>query len=162
MPIKPTTPTAEITRYMTDKIRRMKQALAYNLFYVGEQVVNHARSLPSPSAAQFDGKITPHQPNYIDWSKNLRSSIGYVVVIDGEVVQASSFEPLGDDTEGAKKGKEYALQLASEFPHSVALIVVAGMKYAAYVTAKGYDVIDSAELLADKLVPEMLKKLGII
>lgn len=162
MSIKPITPPAEITQFIADKIKRTKQALAYNLFYIGEQVVNHARSLPSPSAAQFDGEIPPHQPNYIDWSKNLRSSIGCVVAIDGEVVQASSFEPIGGDTEGAKEGKEYALQLASEFPHSVALIVVAGMRYASYVAAKGYDVIDSAELLADKLVPEMLKKLGII
>ena len=35
------------------------------------------------------------------------------------------------------------------------------MRYASFVSAKGYDVLDSAELLAERLVPDMLKRLGL-
>jgi hypothetical protein len=41
------------------------------------------------------------------------------------------------------------------------LILVAGKEYAAYVSAR-YDVLDSAELLAEKLLPGILKKLGFL
>jgi hypothetical protein len=52
------------------------------------------------------------------------------------------------------------MQLVSKFPKGIVLIVDAGMHYASYVSAKGYDVIDSAELLAQQLVPEILKRLS--
>ena len=41
----------------------------------------------------------------------------------------------------------------------VALVVVAGMNYAAYVEAKGYNVLSSAEHLAERELPRMLEKL---
>lgn len=161
MPIKRLTPTTEIDRYITGRVEALKKAIVYNLCAVGEQVVNHARSLPSLSAADFKGrKIPPHQPNYMDWTANLRSSIGYVVSVDGEIVQMSSFNTVKEGREGSRGGKEYAMQLVRDFPHGIVLIVVAGMNYASYVSAKGYDVLDSSELLADKLVPQMLQQLG--
>ena len=40
-----------------------------------------------------------------------------------------------------------------------ALVVVAGMNYAAYVEAKGYNVLSSAEHLAERELPRMLDKL---
>lgn len=159
MPIKRLTPTAEIDRYITGRVEAIKKAIVYNLFAVGEQVVNHARSLPSLSAADFKGrKIPPHQPNYMDWTANLRSSIGYVVAVDGEIVQMSSFDVVKEGGEGAKGGKEYAMQLVRDFPKGIVLIVVAGMNYASYVSAKGYDVLDSSELLADKLSSKIKKQ----
>lgn len=163
MPIKRLTPPAEIDRFIETEMERWKKALVYNLCAIGEQVVNHARSLPSPSAAGFTGgmRIPPHQPNYMDWTSNLRSSIGYVVAVDGDVVQLSSFDAINEGSEGSKSGKAYAMQLIQDFPKGIVLIVVAGMNYASYVSAKGYDVLDSSELLADKLVPKMLSKLGI-
>jgi hypothetical protein len=127
--------------------------------YVGEQVVNHARSLPSMNPAGLK-HIPPHQPNYIDWTANLRSSVGYVVVVEGQVAKMSDFTPVKNGTQGATDGKAFAMQLVSKFPKGIVLIVVAGMHYASYVSAKGYDVIDSAELLAQQLVPEILKRLS--
>ena len=59
-----------------------------------------------------------------------------------------------------KKGAAFAKKLVRRFPHGVCLIVVAGMEYAAHVKNKGYDVLDSSELLADRIVPSMLKQLG--
>ncbi len=163
MPIKRLTPKAEIDRFIAARIEAINNALVYNMCAIGEQVVNHARSLPSPNAAAFRGSkvIPPHQPHYMDWTDNLRSSIGYVIAIDGKIVQMSSFDVVKNGGKGATEGKEFALQLIKDYPQGIVLIVVAGMNYATYVSAKGYDVLDSSELLAEKLVPQMLKKLGI-
>jgi len=144
MPIKRLTPTTEIDRYIAGRVEAIKRALVYNLCAVGEQVLNAARLTNS----------------YKDQTGNLRSSIGYVVAVDGEIVQMSSFDTVKEGREGSRGGKEYAMQLVRDFPHGIVLIVVAGMNYASYVSAKGYDVLDSSELLADKLVPQMLQQLG--
>lgn len=144
MPIKRLTPTTEIDRYIVGRVEAIKRALVYNLCAVGEQVLNAARLTNS----------------YKDQTGNLRSSIGYVVAVDGEIVQMSSFDTVKEGREGSRGGKEYAMQLVRDFPHGIVLIVVAGMNYASYVSAKGYDVLDSSELLADKLVPQMLQQLG--
>lgn len=144
MPIKRLTTTAEIDRYITGRVEAIKKALVYNLCAVGEQVLNAARLTNS----------------YKDQTGNLRSSIGYVVAVDGEIVQMSSFDTVKEGREGSRGGKEYAMQLVRDFPHGIVLIVVAGMNYASYVSAKGYDVLESSELLADKLIPQMLQQLG--
>ena len=155
MPIKKLTPQDDTQRYVDGQMERLLQAVVYNLQHIGEQCVNHARSLPSPPA---ELRGTPHAPHYIDDSGNLRASIGYVVAVDGKVVQADGFKGAQN---GASEGAAYASDLVHrEFPHGIVLILVAGMRYAAYLSARGYDVIDSAELLADRLVPQLLSQLG--
>lgn len=111
---------------------------------IGEQVLNVARSTNS----------------YKDQTGNLRSSIGYVIAQDGKVVRASSFAQVKQGGNGTEQGRSYAESLAAKFSQGIVLIVVAGMNYAAYVKKKGYDVIDGSELLAEKLVPQMLTELG--
>lgn len=159
MGITQTTPASEIDKYIEEQIERMINAIIYDLKYVGERVVNHAKELPSPSAADFPTfpHIPPHQPNYMDRTHNLRASIGYVISVDGKLVDDFGFDSSG---RGGKDGIKYAKEVARQFPKGIVLIVVAGMNYASYVSAKGYDVLDSAELLADKLVPQILKQLG--
>ena len=144
MPIKNLTPEGAISDFIGQQVERITSARIYNLCAVGEQVLNQARSTNS----------------YKDQTGNLRSSIGYVVAVDGEVVQSSSFEVVKDGADGSRDGKSYALDLVKQFPAGIVLIVVAGMNYASYVSAKGYDVLDSSEVLADRLVPEILKQLG--
>lgn len=139
-------------------MEKLKRAIIYNLSAIGEKVVNHARSLPSPPQTMAG---QPHQPNYIDWTANLRNSIGYVIVVDGQVHKMGAFGKPGGSGEGRSTGQAYARSLAREFPEGIALVVVAGMRYASYVSAKGYDVLDSSELLAEELVPKMLEKLGL-
>ena len=141
---------------------RVERALVNTLRYAGEQCVNEARSLPSPSAADFPDypKIPPHQPNYIDWTKNLRSSIGYVVVVDGQVVSGQdSFKAEQGGEEGARKGLEFAMETVERYKTGIVLILVAGMHYAAYVQSKGYDVLNSAVIKAEEIVPSLLKQL---
>ncbi|MDR0207341.1 MAG: hypothetical protein LBI45_08820 [Bacteroidales bacterium] len=147
MPIKRETPNSAIDDYIKEFLEERKQLIIKNLAYVGENCVNEARS--------YSGK------QYKDQTGNLRSSTGYVVVSDGNIVQAGNFQQIKRGSEGTKDGESFARQIASQFPKGICLIVVAGMKYATNVSAKGYNVLDSAELLADKLVPQMLEQLGV-
>lgn len=145
MPIQRITPQADIDRFIAERIEALNNALVYRMCAIGEQVLNAARATNS----------------YKDQTGNLRSSIGYAVSMDGNIVQMSSFETVKNGGTGSKTGKDYVMQLIKGFPQGIVLIVVAGMNYASYVSAKGYDVLDSSELLAKKLVPQMLKKLGL-
>lgn len=157
MAVKRTTPQSEIDREIEKAVKQLEKGIIRNLNIVGTKVVTHARNLLSPQAESKNPP--PHQPNYIDWTGNLRSSIGYVVVKDGKIVNEKGFEVVKDGHEGSELGREYAEQLATQVQSGYALIVVAGMGYASYVTNKGYDVIDSAELLAEKLASELMKDL---
>ena len=145
MPIRRETTDSAIDEYIEKLVDRKTKALIRDYCYIGEQCVNHARI----------------HGNYGNPTGNLRSSIGYVVVMDGEIVQMSSFESIFDGQKGSVDGKAFALQIASRFPKGICLIVVAGMKYASSVSGRGKDVLDSSELLAEQLVPKMLRKLGI-
>lgn len=144
MPIKRKTSDAEIGRMVEQKMQRIIDAAIYNLSYVGERVLNEARSSGS----------------YKDQTGNLRSSVGYVLVVDGKVVKSSSFETVKGGGQGSSEGRAYVQTLVSKFPQGIALIVVAGMNYASYVSAKGYNVLDTAEVLAQRLVPQMKQQLG--
>ncbi len=161
MGMRQTTPQGRIAAYIEKQVERYEKALLDALEQVGKQCVKAARDLPSPKFLnRSHQEIPPHQPHYIDWTGNLRSSIGYVIVRGGNIVTQSGFKSTKGGDEGAAEGKAYAEQLAAKFPHGIALVVVAGMNYAAYVSAKGYDVLDTAELLAEKLVPQMMKQLS--
>ncbi len=145
MSMKMTTPQKAIDDYLEECIRRAEEAVIYNLQYIGEQVLNRVRSAGS----------------YQDRTGNLRSSTGYVIAKDGRIVSSSDFAAVksGGKT-GSRSGKEFAKSLASRYGEGIVLIVVAGMSYAYYVKKRGYDVLDSGELLADDLVPRMLRSLG--
>lgn len=147
MPITQLTPMSEIERYTEEQIERLKISILRTFMYIGEACLNKARSTDS----------------YKDQTGNLRSSIGYVIVEDGRVVQASDFSPSDKGTDkatGQATGKAYANELAARFPSGLTLLIVAGMNYAAYVSAKGYDVLDSSELKADLLTEKLLKQVG--
>lgn len=140
------TPMSEIDDYIEQQIKRITDAMLYNLQYVGERCLNTARQTNS----------------YKDQTGNLRSSLGYVIAMDGKIVHNSTFEIVKDGGDGKKSGIQFAKEIVRQFPEGIVLVVVAGMHYAQYVSATGRDVIDSAELLADKLVPQILKQLGFI
>ena len=92
----------------------------------------------------------------------LLSSTGYKVFVDGVAVHsqfdAASGAESGAAATGMKSGSDLADKISKE-TKGVALVVVAGMNYAAYVEAKGYNVLSSAEHLAERELPRMLDKL---
>ena len=113
------------------------------------EAVAEARAQPSPGYYPFEmrGKVEPHQPNYIDWTNNLRSSIGYILYYNG-IEHKKLF--MGTQ-EGMKAGEEAARKVASGNPNGIFACIVAGMNYALFVESKGYNVIsDQAMTVKDK------------
>lgn len=92
----------------------------------------------------------------------LLSSTGYQVFVDGVAIHSQFDATSGAESEaaarGIKTGQTIAEQIGKE-TKGVALVVVAGMNYAAYVEARGYNVLTSAEHLAERELPKMLEKL---
>lgn len=95
------------------------------LQYMGEEFVNKAR---------LSG-------NYTDRTGNLRSSIGYIIILNGKTID-KNFQ--GPKTEGRSQAQKVAQEVAFQYPSGYVLIGVAGMSYAAYVEAKGFDVISGS------------------
>jgi hypothetical protein len=97
------------------------------LSYLGEEFVNRARLINT----------------YLDQTGNLRSSIGYVIAKDGKILRRN-YDQVGDANEGVTKGMNLADEAAAEHPNGIVLIVTAGMQYALYVEAMGYDVLSGS------------------
>lgn len=97
--------------------------------------------------------------NWDDHSGNLRSSIGFIVMHDGREF-ARNFELYnGRGEEGLKKGQSYAEELASQYPNGFALIIVAGMEYAAYVESiQSKIVLEGGRKLSKDLYKELVSK----
>ncbi len=102
--------------------------------------------------------------NYMDQTGNLRSSIGFCIVADGKVVNSVFADQMGDgkptNPEGIAQSRKTLAGVASAKTSGITLIVVAGMSYAIYVEGRGKNVLTSAELLAERVVPDMLQQLG--
>ena len=116
------------------------------LKWVGEKAVNEAKE----------------NGNYQDHTANLRNSIGYVVSVDGQVVDENfnaskhGAEPSNEDP--LKYGRTLAVEVAQS-KRGISLVVVAGMRYASYVESKGRVVLTSAEQFASQYLPNLLKQL---
>ncbi len=127
------------------------------LCVLGERVVKYARE----------------NGNYTDQTSNLRNSIGYIVIQSNKIVYDSfvgSLPPRSDpqgeaDIERAHQyGLNYAKQIGATLGgYKTYLVWVAGMEYARYVEAKGYDVIqgsgDWVEANTQKLMNEFKRYL---
>lgn len=104
----------------------------------GEQFIADARSIRT----------------YQDQTGNLRSSIGYALFKDGQMLEQTF--PGGDIT---GSGSVLAKEVARSYPKGVLLVVVAGMFYAQYVEAKSYDVLTGSSYAAEAKIKERVKKL---
>ncbi|MCM1168790.1 MAG: hypothetical protein NC324_02525 [Bacteroides sp.] len=92
----------------------------------------------------------------------LLSSTGYQVYVDGVAVSGkfdAAADAKGDAAaKGVLAGRELADAKGRE-TRGICLVVVAGMNYAAYVEAKGLNVLSSAEHLAERELPRMREQL---
>lgn len=141
MGIKPKFSSQQIEAILLRRAKIIENALIQTLLQLGELCIIEMRT----------------NRTFTDRTGNLISSGGYIVVARGRIVKTGGFE--GSMSEGKGTGKELANTLATKHPDSYALYVVAGMNYAAYVEALGYNVLSSAEQLAEKELPRMLKTL---
>ena len=145
MGIKLMTKDSDIVLQLEKQQKGMIDQIVTNLEYVGEACIREARDSGS----------------YQDQTGNLRSSIGYVIVSDGHIVR-KGLNPEANAEDGRNRASSYLEEVAARSESGkISLIVVAGMNYAAHVEANGYNVLTSAELLAEQLVPSMMKQLGV-
>lgn len=143
-----TTPIEEIEAYVEEELQKRIESVIESFEYIGEKCIKVARD-----------KVQPIPKDFKDQSGNLRSSVGYAILDDGELVQEPTVVSIvKDGKDGAKRAKEYIGKLQKEYNDGLVLIVVAGMDYAAYVQAKGYDVLVSADMKMEEMVERMVAK----
>lgn len=134
MSLEVTTPMGEIQQYIEEQLNRKVERLINSLSYIGEGALRIARE----------------QGSYTDRTGNLRNSTGYVIAVDGAVTTRAGFDSKDED------GAAFAEELARTTEGKAVLVVCAGMRYATYVSARGYDVLDSAEIEAQALAEKLL------
>lgn len=141
---------ADIRKMTEEATAELDRMVLRALTRLGEECVREARDR-SPEAS------------WIDQTGNLRSSIGYVIVRDGEIVSRGGFDAGsgGERTEGGRSGSKYARSLIKRDRRGYTLILVAGMKYAVYVEAlTNKDVLATPELYARRRLPELMQRLA--
>lgn len=132
--------SGDIDRGILDFVNGAEDNMEWVLSYVGEQFVNWARSVDS----------------YKDRTGNLRSSVGYIIAKDGNIIN-ESFP--GGKSEGVSEGRKIAEEVLQGDNGGYVLIVVAGMEYAAYVESKGFDVLSGSAPSAERLLKKLIKEL---
>lgn len=112
-------------------------------------------------AGEFFIGLARKSGKYTDHTGNLRSSIGYVIVQDGEFVFGSIFESeKGTDRKtGVRTADKLVTNLAETHNEGLVLIGVAGMEYAVYVEAiEGKEVISGAYIQTEQYLRDAINK----
>lgn len=147
MGIRMTTKLDEIHKVLMKEANRVERLTIRALSYLGEQCVSRVRDREG-------------NKSWYDQSGNLRSSVGYVIAYNGNIIQYSDFNQIKQGSEGVSVGKNLAKELVKRYPNDYVLVIVAGMNYAEYVERKdNKDVLASTELWTMDQVPKMLEKL---
>ena len=141
MGITPKFGNGAVARQIEAFKQRLDKATLYMLNYLGESLASYAKD----------------RHNYTDRTGNLTNSIGYAVVRNRKIVTYGGAIQPG---EGASEGLKIATEMANNCQGTFSLLIVAGMNYAAYVEAQGYNVILPAELKAKADFPAAMQRLS--
>lgn len=142
-----TTKLSEVNDMLMREAERVERLTIRALSKLGEQCVTKIRDRAGDKS-------------WYDQTGNLRSSVGYVIAHNKNIIQYSAFNQVKQGSEGVKTGKDLAEKLAKRYSNNYVLIVVAGMNYAEFVEAMdNKDVLASTELWVKEQVPLMLEKL---
>lgn len=138
----------QITELLRERKERIYQAVLLRLKKIGEAFVKNARE----------------NGNYKDRTGNLRSSVGYVILRNGEQL-FQNFKAVGADGKaGLTAAKKVIDEAKGNFPNGLVLICVAGMEYAAAVESTGRDVITASSAIAEadlrKAIREIKQKVS--
>jgi hypothetical protein len=131
----------QIRQYLAKQKELIENSILERFNRLGEVFVTNARN----------------NNTYQDQSGNLRSSIGYMIFKNGEVI----FEAFpGSQSIGVQAAKEVAQQVFRDNPNNgFVFIGVAGMEYALAVESKGYDVITGSSIVAETALKKSMKQL---
>lgn len=141
--IRPKFNRLQISNFIREKKQRIEEAILMRLRRIGEQFVRNARE----------------QANFTDRTGNLRSSIGYVILKDGDQLY-DNFRSVSGGPDGVAKAQEVIEEAKRNFPTGYVLIGVAGMDYAAAVESKGYDVITNSAGIAEVSLKTTVQQLA--
>lgn len=146
----PTDLPRNVLDYLNACINLADERVYRLLSYLGEQCVNRVRDRSG-------------EESWNDQTGNLRSSIGYIITRDGNIVTKGGFKPTaapkGNGNKGRQVGEQYATSVKPD-GSQMALVIVAGMEYAIYVEARdNKDVLASTQLWAQQKANEMFKRL---
>jgi hypothetical protein len=155
----------DIEKATAEYLNRVFKVTKNELMQIGLQFVRDARSkVPTKeyhllagdavtAARLVGGSINLSSADgFNDDTGNLRSSIGFILMYYGEIVyQDFQISKGGTDKDtGLSLGIAYAEKLSKEYHDGWAIITVAGMEYASWVEALGYDVISGSTSGAEK------------
>lgn len=113
--------TKDVLKWLRNDEKKFIEALSF----IGEQALNKSRA---------NGEFT-------DRTGALRSSEGYSIVKDGKVLSTL----IDSDNADGKKGFNDTLdEIRGKYNKGYVLFLIAGMEYALYVEANGYDVISGS------------------
>jgi len=141
MGVKPKFTKADLQKMILEKMRHVEEVVLLRLQRVGEQFITDARNNGS----------------YTDRTGNLRSSIGYVVLLNGQQYAGGGFTQVKQGSTGIQTGINILEEAKQRFPTGMVLIVVAGMSYAAAVESKGYDVLTGSSQTAVKSLKDAME-----
>lgn len=132
---------ADFAKIIKKDVATIQSRIEYFFLYLGELCLAEMRSSYS----------------YIDRTGNLTSSMGYVVLNLGRIVKISGFD---FSLEGGGIGQDEIMKIANDYSqYAYVLICIAGMEYSVYVQSRGFNVIGSAELLAEREMPKIVQKI---
>ncbi|MGV0828293.1 hypothetical protein ACTS9C_05265 [Empedobacter brevis] len=142
MGIKPNFSTSDLDKLNQKIIENTMEKCIKAYLYLGENVVSHAKQ----------------SVGFMDQTGNLRSSIGYILFVNGLVYR----EFYEGKAVGTSEGKQFARELASKARKApIVLVFTAGMNYAYSVESRGYNVLAASEnytkQVADIIIKQMMK-----
>lgn len=115
------------------------------LTVIAEEACNMARdTYPSRDSGGYD-----------DHTRNLRGSIGFKIFFESKEVTSGGF-----DGRGSAEGESAARTALGKLDTKSSLweiVVVAGMEYARYVEAKGYNVISFVQGFLDEQIKKLIQ-----
>ncbi len=137
----------DIRKAIRMEIEETRFKMVEALKRLAEEVVKHVKD--------------PNRKRWTDQTSNLKSSIGYCILDNGKPLLKPVFKTEDDAKDGEREGRKFMEQVIAENPTGLVFIMVAGMPYAKYVEAMNLDVFDSAEMLAEKMIPIIMNEIGI-
>lgn len=150
MGLKPKFTTKQFDLELQKRREIIEKLIMTNLSVLGVKAVNHART----------------NRGYRDQTANLVNSTGFVLLKDGQNVyedfQRTASGPEPTNIDGVSVGRSLANEIASSFNNfkGWALIIVAGMEYAASVEYRyGKNVLAATELLIRQEMPATIQKI---
>lgn len=156
--IKPRFTKADLYKMFAKKLEVLEQAMILSIEVIAEECVKIARDLRDSGTEQFKtyGVSKKAIKYYTDRSGNLRSSVGYAIYLNGELYK-ENFQQVSGGSEGVEKAKSLIISRVKK--QGIQLIVVAGMGYARYVEAYGFEVLTPSRDYAEKELPGIKGKI---